>query len=244
MIRNLKTLGLALAAVFAFSALAASVASAQQGKFTSDGPVTVTGEETAGSALLANAITGPIGNITCDGSKYTGHKYNATPHGLISSGETTVTITPHVTTLCTAHIPISGTRPATVTMNGCDYVIHLGQTTGGANTYGVTTDVVCPPTKQIEVHIYKTGSVSHPDADSICTIKIGETNNQGITGLHETSTPVSDDIDLGGTLLDVHTETTGTLCGSSTNETADLHLDVTLKGHNAAGASTGITLTD
>jgi hypothetical protein len=37
MIRNLKALGLALAAVFAMSAVAASTASAQTGKITSNG---------------------------------------------------------------------------------------------------------------------------------------------------------------------------------------------------------------
>jgi hypothetical protein len=43
---RLKTLGLALVAVFALSAVAASAASAQQGKLTSDGPVTLTITET------------------------------------------------------------------------------------------------------------------------------------------------------------------------------------------------------
>lgn len=41
MIRNLKALGLALVAAFAMSAVTTSVASAQQGTLTSDGPVTL-----------------------------------------------------------------------------------------------------------------------------------------------------------------------------------------------------------
>ncbi|MGC1851625.1 MAG: hypothetical protein WA687_04210 [Solirubrobacterales bacterium] len=253
MIRNFRTLGVALVAVFAFSALAASAASAQQGKLTTDGStVTLTAEETPGSALLANSLTGPLGSVTCDGSKYTGHKYTLESetggvpknHPLIPVNATTVTITPHYTTHCTAHIPVLGTRPVTVTPNGCDYVFHIGQTTGGANTYGVTADVVCPPNKKIEVHIYKTGSVGHPDADAICTIKVGEANNQGLAGAHLLNTPTPDDVDLTGTFLDIHTESTGTLCGTTTSETADLDIDVTVKGHNSVGVDTGVTVTD
>ncbi len=55
MIRNLKALGLTLAAVFAMSAIAASAASAQQGTLTSDGPVTLYGTETGPAG--SNAIT-------------------------------------------------------------------------------------------------------------------------------------------------------------------------------------------
>ncbi|MGC1851611.1 MAG: hypothetical protein WA687_04140 [Solirubrobacterales bacterium] len=252
MTRNLKTLALALVAVLALSALAVSVASAQQGKFTSDGPATITGEETAGSPLLANSITGSLGSVTCDGSKFTGHAVlthaqttEGKKHEFLVSGATTATITPHFTTHCTAHLPILGTRPATVTVNGCDLVFHLGQTTGGASTFGLTVDVVCPPNKKMEVHIYKTGSVTHPDADAICTIKIGEENNQGIAGVHQTSTSnPADDLHIIGPALDIHTETSGTLCGTSTSETADLDVDVTGKGHNGGGALTGVTNTD
>jgi hypothetical protein len=253
MIRNLKTMGIALAALVALSALAASVASAQeQGTLTSTGPVTLTGEERPGSPLLANAITGSFGSYTCDGSTYTGHKVlthaettAGTKHSLIPVPATKITITPHYATKCFAHIPVLGTRPMTVTMNGCDYDYTLGQTTGGEHTYGVTVDITCPPGKQIETHIYKNGSVTHPDADAICTVKIGEANNQDMAGLHvkTTTSPTIDDLHLEGMLENIHTENSGTQCGSGTSETADCHHDVTIKGHNAEGAATGITIT-
>ncbi|MGC1853263.1 MAG: hypothetical protein WA687_12575 [Solirubrobacterales bacterium] len=249
MIRNLKTIGLALVALLALSALAASVASAQnQGTLTSTGPVTLTGSETG--ALLANATTGPLGSITCPGSTYTGHAVlthaqttAGSKHGLITVPATTATITPHYATKCQAHIPILGTRPVTVTMNGCDYVFHIGLTTGGGATYGVTTDIVCPPGKQMEKHIYKTGSVGHPDADTICTLKLGETNNQGIAGLHVVNT-AGGTLGINGTVENVHTESTGSLCGTSTSETADLDIDVTIKGDNGSGVPTEISVTD
>lgn len=255
MIRNLKTLGLTLVAVFALSAVAASAASAQ-GKFTSDGSATVKGTETGANPTAGNVYdnvltSGTLGVFTCNGTTYTGHAPRThtettlgEEHALIPSGSTTATITPHVSTKCAAQVPVIGSRPVTVTMNGCDYLIHLGATTGGGETYGVTIDVKCPPGKVIEVHIYKAGSVTHPDADSVCTFKVGEANNQGLTGLHETGTPVSHDIDLAGTLTGIHTETSGTLCGVNTSKNAALDIDVTLKGYTAAGASTGITLSD
>ncbi|MGC1853262.1 MAG: hypothetical protein WA687_12570 [Solirubrobacterales bacterium] len=252
MIRNLKTMGLALGGLLVLSALVASTASAQQGTLTADGPVTLTGEETPGSALLANAITAPIGSVTCDGTQYTGHTAMThaettagAKHKAISIPAIQATITAHYATHCTAHIPVLGTRPATVTMNGCDYVLTLGQTTGGGVTFGATVHFRCPLEKRIEVHIYKTGSVGHPDADSICTLKIGEANNQGLTGGHVTGTGgFDDDLHLTGTLLNIHTEGTGSLCGTTTSETADLHVDVTIKGDDAVGDPTGITVTD
>jgi hypothetical protein len=254
MIRNLKTMGIALAALFALGALAVSGAAAQeQGTLTSTGSVTLKGEESPGSTLLANATTGSLGITTCDGSTYTGHAVlthaettEGKSHSLIQVPAAKVTITPHYATHCTAHIPVLGTRPTTVTMNGCDYSYTLGKTTGGIHTYGVTTDITCPLGKQIETHIYRKGSIGHPEADANCTIKIGETNNQDMGGLHikTTTSPEIDDLHLGGMLQDIHTESSVGMCGGITTETVDLHVDVTLKGLSGAGGLTGITVTD
>jgi hypothetical protein len=46
MARRLNALGIALVVVLALSAMAASVAAAQVGKLTSDGPVTLFGSQT------------------------------------------------------------------------------------------------------------------------------------------------------------------------------------------------------
>lgn len=240
MIRNLKALGLALVAVFAMSAMAASAASAQ-GSLSSDGPVTLVGEETPG----ANVLTGPLGEVACPKSKYTGHKYDATPHELIpKEGATTATITPHYATVCSAKIPILGSRPATVTMNGCDYVFHVGATTGeAAGTYGVTADVVCPsPEAEIEVHIYQKTSTQHLDSESICTIKVPGKNNAGLTGAHLTNG--EGDINLTGSFENVYTTNEGSLCGNGESETADLDVDVTIGGEKEGGGETAVSITD
>lgn len=255
MIRNLKALGLALVAVFAFSALSASAASAQseQGTLTADGPVTLTGEETG--TLFQNAFTNSLGKVTCDGSTYTGHKvltHSETTagkeHELLPSGSTSATITPHYSTHCTAHIAVLGTRPATVTMNGCDYVFDIGSTTPAGNTlgtYGVSADLVCPPEKDVEVEIYKTGQ-PHTDPNKLCHITITSAENQDLDGPHLTHTNSggADDFDLFGTFDEVHEEHTGTLCGEGTSDKAELHVDVTIDGHDKDGKDTNVTITD
>lgn len=252
MIRNVKALGLALMAVFAFSALSASAASAQQGKLTSDGSVTLTGTE-VGEAVNNNYFQNGLGKVTCPGSTYTGHRVlthtqttEGKTHERLQSGDTTATITPHYATKCFAHIAVLGTRPVTVTPNGCDFVFHIGQTTPAENkegTYGVVAALVCPPEKDIEVHVYKSGSVEHPAGDSICTITIKP--QEGIEGAHlKHTTGAPHDFDLIGTFTNIHEEHTGTLCGTGTSGEAKLATNLTIDGLNSAGGSTEVTITD
>jgi hypothetical protein len=275
MIRNLKALGLALVAVFALSALAVSAASAQeQGELTSDGPVTLTGTET-GTPINDNFFRNSLGaKITCAGSTYTGHKVLTTKeteegkkHQLLKTGDKEATVTPHYAKLCQTHIPILGTRPTTVTTNGCDFNIKVGTTTPAGNkegTYGATASVKCPVDKAIVVHIYKAGSVNHPVGDAICTITIGEKAsepgkphtgalvNQNLTGIHLTHTTAggADDFDMSGLVTGIHEEHFGTLCGGTeaeeqTRNDAELNIDVTVKGHPEGGVGeTGVTITE
>lgn len=249
MIRNLKALGLALVAMLALGAVVASGASAQNGEAVSEGeaPFTLTGEETPESALLANSFGGIVSSsVTCDESTYAGHKYNETPHEFIESGASTVTITPEYNQPnCRAHIPILGTRPATVTTNGCDYVFHIGETTEGENTYGVTADVVCPEGKTIDVEIFKVGSEHKPE-NVICTITVGP--QTGLSGPHLTQTTTgAEHVDLTGTFSNIHAEYKGSLCGHSaytTTTTAFLNVDVTIKAHDEDEEPIKVTIVD
>jgi hypothetical protein len=224
MTRNLKVLGIALAAVFAMSAVAASTASAQLGKITADGPVTLKGTETG--AALENSFTvtvlGSTTALTCPGSTYTGHTKATTPHKPLHLNATEVTVTPHYKQPCEDN---KGNKDVTVNMNGCDYVFRDATTTGGvAGTFGIVVDIVCPAGKVIEV----TGSV--------CTVKVGP--QTGLTGFHLTHTPSpADDIDLSGTV-----NVAVTACGL--NVTSVYHADVTIKGVSEAGSDTPVTITD
>ena len=64
MISNPKLLGLALMAALALSGALASSASAQAGMLISDGPVTLTGTETAGEEMIAVGGTGCRSGMT------------------------------------------------------------------------------------------------------------------------------------------------------------------------------------
>jgi hypothetical protein len=254
MIRNLKVLGLALVAVFAMAAVTAAAASAQNALLTSDGPVTLTGEETGKEV---NRLTAFEAFVECPVSTYTGHlvtteaqtagkehKSAGIGKNLIPVPATTATITPHYKEPCKGSV---GTV-ATVDMNGCDYVIHSGPTTGvqppeGA-TYEAIFDIICPPTKTITVTIWLTAAAHTNKEAPKCIIHVGPQTN--LKGGHLTDTKLTDGhIELTGEVLGIAATQTrnSILCPAGTEtKTAKFDLDVTVKGHNSLGAATGISL--
>ncbi len=234
MTRNLKALGLALAAVLTMSAMVASAASAQQGKLTSDGPVTLEMTETGSPSGGANLFTTFGEKVECPGQTHTGHKFNVTPHQPIESGSTTITLTLGFK-LGVCFVGTGG-LPTTWAMNGCDYVLHIG-TTVAANEYALTTDIVCPAGKHIQLEEFN----KHPGGIRLCTFTIKPQN--GIAGARVITTSASDDLDINGTFGGIHVERSG-LCGSATTASGEFHIDVTARGTNSEGAATGITVTD
>lgn len=255
MIRNLKALGLALVAAFALSAITASMASAQQGTLTADGPVTPKTDQTGLAGTNAfTAFAGP-NVIECSATVYTGHKVltqaetaAGKKHELIPVPATTITLTPHYGGTCTAKIGATA-FPATFDLEGCDFVAHIGQTTGGVNgTYGVTLDVVCPTAHQIELIIW-TNAASHASFTTpMCVIDVKE--QTGLAGAHITdnSPAADDDLSILGTVTNIHAQKTKTthplLCPDVTTGTASLHIDATVTGFNAAGGKTDISLSE
>lgn len=237
MIRNLKTLGLALAAVFAFGAMSAAGASAQ-GVLTSDGPVTLHGTENAAGV---NALTAFGGETRCPETTYTGKKTlslqdtsDGVEHGPITSGDTSATIIPHYKGCFT----VSGgsTFSTTVDMNGCDYDFELGGTVNNeANTYDVKAFVTCPEGAHIQVTQFSGSSHGF----RVCSVTI-EHNETGYDGLHATDT-TNGKIDVEGSVEGIKASRGG-LCGSATDENAVLHQDITIEGRNEGGATTTIGL--
>lgn len=235
MIRNLRTLGLALVAIFALSAIAASAASAQQGVLTSDGPVTLDMTET-GNGQNATTMFGE--KIECQGTIYTGHQYNVTPHMPIPGPTTTITVTPHYNNAnCTA---FPGPRKATITMNGCDFVFHIGNTVPGMpDRYFLFADIVCPAGQKIVKHVYLA-----PNNEEIpwCTYTIGP--QAGLPGARVTTTTGgANDIDIIGSFKNIHVEKHG-MCGAGTTNFGEWDIDLTVKGTGPGGQETGITVTD
>lgn len=233
MIRNFKALSLALVAVFALGGVVASAASAQQGVLTSDGPVTLDMTETG---VGQNATTMFGEKIECVGTTYTGHQYNVTPHMPIPMPTTLFTVTPHYNNAnCTA---FPGPRKATITMNGCDFVFHIGNTVG-VDRYGLSSDIVCPAGQKIEKHVY----VGPADEGmSWCTYTIG--SQFGLPGARVTTTTNgANDLDIVGAFENIHVEKHG-MCGAGTTNFGKWDVDLTVTGTGPGGMATPITVTD
>jgi hypothetical protein len=247
MIRNLKALGLALVAVFAMSAVAASTASAQgahNGMLTADGPMTLKGTQTG--ELLANSLTAFGQKVTCPGNEaiYTGHKYNITPHEKIPSGETTVTITPHYG-IC----QIAPTIKVTVDMNGCDFVFHLTETVTGTteDKYKITSTIVCPKEKHISITLFTNEEFHKVKKQSFCHITITEAASyDGLIARDTTNGSIDISGSVPGIVADKEfvvgtDEDKGILCPTEETKTAELHLDINVVDTN--GTSIGISHT-
>jgi hypothetical protein len=236
MIRNLKVLGVALAAVFALSAVAASTASAQNGTFTSTGPVTLTATENAGQK---NAFTLFGLEIACPGSTITAHKLNETPHKFIPNDSSTATISPHYKEPCTGN---PGAFPVTISMNGCDYAITLG-TTVVANQYNTTFHIVCPGANQVTIVLF-TNATRHAENRPFCKLHIGtQSNLAGATA----NDNLNGTIQLNGTIKGIAAQRTNggedpLLCAASQTTMAEDHTNVTFSGKNEIGGATSISL--
>jgi hypothetical protein len=244
MIRGLKLFLPALIAVFAVNAVAASMAAAaeEQGELTSSGAVRYTGTAEEGNERMT-----AFGLRTECHSHYEGGRQNETEefpvgsgkirHNLVSEALTTLTLQPTYSS-CTSVIGET-VAPETVTMNGCDYLLHL-TTTDPANPgwYKVDTDIVCLPEREIEAHVYT--SAAH--SSTICTIKIkAQTGLQGglVTNI------AGGKVTLKGPIKGIHVTKTGILCGgTATTTTGELDIKTILEGRNAASEPRSISITE
>jgi hypothetical protein len=217
MTRNLKALGLALVAVFAMSAMAASAAQAEGvSELTpaNNQHVIITGEQIGKmSILFATGL-----EMTCESVKF---------DSTITGNSTTLTETP---TYSGCH---SALGSITITMNGCDYLIHGQLTNGGA--YPVSTDIVCPTVegveKTIELHIY--GDAGHTTLNCTLTIK-GQTGKTTTTITNVAGTP--DDIKLETHLASIEMTSHQGACGKKTQwESLALNGSVTMKAYTTIG---------
>jgi hypothetical protein len=121
MIRNLKTLGVALCALLALTAVVASAASAAN-YTASSYPTTGTGE----SALGNDTFTTEAGKVECQ-SHF---------EGTLSAASKELTVKAKYTS-CRAF----GFLSATVSMGSCDYLFT--EPTGSADSYSAKVDVKC-----------------------------------------------------------------------------------------------------
>jgi hypothetical protein len=142
MVRKFKALGLALVAVFAMSAVIATAAQASAGTLTTfpaGKTVVVTGEQIGEHVFTFtdHPVGGVFNSFKCKKAIFDGV-------GTVATGATSVTVTPTYSE-CTAF-----GQPATITHNGCNYVLSTGAATAGG--WHVNTALSCPAGKFIEIH--------------------------------------------------------------------------------------------
>ncbi len=147
MIRSLKLLGLALVAALAINAVAVGMASADV--LTSEKSVTtLTGTQEGEDVFEVDG-----GKVTCTHVTYSGT--------LTASSSSSVTVTPTYTG-CT-FVGLA----ATVTMNGCDYLVTINSAVG--NTTG-NVDIVCPTGNEVTVTAPSIGTAK-------CIVHVPPQNN-------------------------------------------------------------------
>jgi len=209
MMRNLKTLGPALLAAFALSAVVASAASAETAHFTVEG---IGAGETAG--FQGEQIG--TNTLTINGLTFTCKKATATGEALSKGPEPSTIVMQSVSEEC--HVVIAGlTKTATVTTNGCTGIGRATKNTGGV-AFSLDGTLECPEKKQVEVHIYSTAS---GEATTICTYD--GTAHQATTGVTELTNEAaaSPDYILGHTNISFPVDNTikSAVCGQNAVET-------------------------
>jgi hypothetical protein len=242
MICNLKALGLALVAIFAMSAVAVSAASAQtQGHLTSDGPVTLSITEIGAKGSGLNAFTGFGATFECYGSTFSGHKTGSLSE-LIPSNATEGTGTPNYNQKECRLITGGSEFEMTVETNGCDYVLHLGETTG-EKMYSVKSDIVCPVGNKMQLGVWAVGA-KHESTNRFCTVEIPA--QSGLSGVEIAST-ASEQPQITGAFIGIKIERHG-LCvldgKGTTSVEGKTHFDLTATGTNKTGNLTGVSVTD
>jgi hypothetical protein len=232
--RNLKALGLALTAVFALSAVAASAAQAT-GQVTADGyPAILTGIQVETNILTIN---GGVRNVSCS---------EASLEKEITGAVTDVEGIKAVYGGCTGN----GETTATVNMKSCTYTLAGKSITEANKTGKGTAKVNCSTAGDgIEIDIYGKG-VAHEVSKALCRFKIPAQALGGEYEWHNTNIGTStEDILLtltGLTVPTVHTvfAVNKITCGTVTNETATAKYDgsITVTGENKNKEHTAVMI--
>jgi hypothetical protein len=236
MVHKLKYLALAIGALCAIGAMLASSASAQEitGNVKVEKEATITATDVVNSTLTYNATQRVVCHVHYDiglqNETVTGSpgKHKPVP---IGSEYRTFTATPTYTqpnSLETSKPGCRGFNGATetrmtVTMNGCNFLLHLDTTIEGTQEYTVDATLVCPEGKKVEIHVYSNSDTEHKT--SICTYFFGpQKENKDYTGgrLKDLG---NGKLTLGGTVAGIEASREGIVCGGK-NETKEAKLDI------------------
>lgn len=188
-----RAIGLIFLAFCAFNVLGISSAEAE---------TDVTGEQITHNGTSAHKLTVAGGTVvTCT---------SATLSGAMTEEGKALTATPSYSG-CTA---TSG--PATVTMNGCDYLFKAGKEDKAGHFAEGTADLACPEGKKTEVDIYNS-EANHKAGTTLCILKIAPFSNKPGVTFQNTEGTV-DDLDAVASLGVAYERTGSILCGAAAGE--------------------------
>lgn len=156
MTRKLKALGLALFAVFAMSAVVASVAQAGEFEVVGGGTVTITGEQVSGEVT---AVVVPKHEFKTDAGVFKCTTVKS--HGSITGSPTSMRLSAtYGNTTAGTECTVAGLAGLVVHMNGCEHEFTGGKTIGVTSNINETMHIVCPPGKVIETTLNATCTVT------------------------------------------------------------------------------------
>jgi len=200
MIRKLSILGaMAMLAAGAAASRAGAATEFTAGKY----PAVLTGTQSLHEGIELHKFTFGIRTVECSKAQFS---------GTLSGASSTVTLTPTYSE-CT-----SSGLPATITMNGCDYVFRGENKVNGDSFLG-SVDLVCPAKSVVELHVYSS-LANHAAGTSLCTATLSPAGILN-TIRYTNTTEVISDMDVTATVLKIPTAIHGSslICGNSTTTT-------------------------
>lgn len=206
MVRNLRLLGLALAAVFALTAVAASAAMAEE--FHSEKETTtLLGKQTETHKFVTS-----VGTVTCEVAEFKG-TVTGTKKAENDFANPEVTIHPTYEKCKLSGININ----VTVTTTGCNYRFYNVATKSGP------VDVVCETGKEITV------------AGTGCTVKVpGQTGLKTVEYANE-GTGTGRTVKVTAKVTGIKYTTSGFLCGTSSKENGEYSGPTKVEGVGPVG---------
>jgi hypothetical protein len=234
MTRKLKTLGLAVVAIMALSAVIASASQAAAAKFMAETsyPAPVKGVSTN-----THTFTTPAGiTLSCTTATFT---------GIASAESAELTMGPKYENCSTKVLGITFPVKATIGEAGhkCDYLFHAGVTTATADEYAGTVDVKCEAAgEDITVDVFESKKKEEENV-TFCQLHIAPQTGLGAINYNNNTAASPKSVAVEASVAGIATTRTGSaLCGAATSS-ASYAGKVTVTATTAGGAAQGVTLT-
>jgi hypothetical protein len=245
MTRNLKALGLILAAALTMCAALASGAQAKPIVTAAKYPVILTGDQVKHKEFQWNTFTLNEKKLFCKGATF-----SATIKSQEEANKGEITVTPGYSE-CFAN---PGEIPMTVNPTGCDYLFHGGEEDVANHFKRGEVDLKCPEgVTGVDINVYASAA-KHAANEPLCSYAVTPANNLGgkenneITYTNTAGTPNDFDITVKSVQVPLERTFGGkVLCGEP-NQTSIYEGEITVTGFEdlsgTEGARVGVTVSN